>query len=81
METETMIKTEEVAEAITENTGTNCKGLAVVGGIGGAIVCGYLIYRFAAKPLIKKIKEKRAANGKETKANSKNDHTENETEE
>ena len=80
METETMIKTEEVAEAITEDAGKSCKSLAVVGGIGGAIICGYLIYRFAAKPLIKKIKEKRA-DGKKAKAESTEDHSEKESEE
>lgn len=60
METETMVNnTEEVVEAVTENAGVGCKGLVIAGGVGAAAICGYLVYRFVAKPLIKRIKAKK----------------------
>ena len=64
METETTMNgMEEVAEAITENVtaGKSSTALAVAGGMG--IAAGiYIICRFAVKPLINKITEKRNSN-------------------
>lgn len=57
METKDLVMNEEVVEVVEEvamkDSGKVLKKLGAIGAIAGG---GYLIYRFAVKPIVKKIK-------------------------
>lgn len=57
------IITEEVTEVLTNemvDAGGMSKGLKAAMGIGAAALCGWLIYRYAVRPIAAKVKEKKA---------------------
>ena len=65
--TEIMATNEEVIDVMTDEIVTEDSGnaLSVIAGVGLAVLGGVMLYKFAVKPLIAKIKAK-----KEEKANS-----------
>lgn len=57
------IITEEVTEVLTNemvDAGGMSKGLKAAMGIGAAALCGWLIYRYAVRPIVAKVQEKKA---------------------
>ncbi len=62
MDANEIMTNEEVAETVTEElavAGSSCKGIKVAAGIGIVLVCGVIIYKFAAKPMLAKLKTKK----------------------
>ena len=47
----------ETAEEVIE-TVDSCKAVKVVAGVGGAVILGFIAYKFIVKPIVAKIKAK-----------------------
>lgn len=62
METNEIIKNEEVVETTTEEIAkaSTGKGIKVAAGIGLGVLAGVIIYKYVAKPVIANIKAKKA---------------------
>lgn len=58
-----IMKNEEVIETTTEELAeaTTGKGLKIVAGIGIGVLAGFAIYKYIAKPIYAKIKNKKEA--------------------
>lgn len=61
MDANEIMTNEEVVETVTEELAVargSCKGIKVAAGIGIVLVCGIIVYKFAAKPMLAKLKAK-----------------------
>ena len=62
---EIIMANEDVAVEVVESTTKLSKGAKVAIGIGATVLVGGLVYKFVVKPIVKKVKAKKASKQEE----------------